>query len=125
MAVTVAWKNETHAVIQINVCGKWTLEELYTGIQDAHILQDSVTHKVQILVDAQDARGLPKNLMPVVSYIARTRRSNTNSHIIVITQNPLILGVTNMLNQLPSNIEVRFKVVRTEIEAEALLAYPV
>ncbi|MEP7288985.1 MAG: hypothetical protein ABI947_24795 [Chloroflexota bacterium] len=60
MSINVAWDNDEKTVIIYTFVGQWEWIDYWTAIKDAAELLNTVTYKVDIIMDMRNARTMPE-----------------------------------------------------------------
>jgi len=83
MSIVVKWDTEEKSIVRYEVSGRWTWDEMYQAILEAHALADSVTYKVEAIVDMSNTRHVPGGASPHAKNMLGTTHPNMGRVVIV------------------------------------------
>ncbi|MFN8372260.1 MAG: hypothetical protein U0694_05210 [Anaerolineae bacterium] len=87
MAVKVFWFDPKHTILAFEFYGKWVWEEVYTAVDEAHRLTQSVDYMYYVLVmpcDVEAQQHIPPNIIAHFPVLARRVAPNVVLDIIVL-----------------------------------------
>ena len=125
MNISVVWDNEEKTILRYIYGKNWNWNDFHSAAKEAYQMLDAVSHKVNIIMDFQNAQLVPQGAITNVQRAFSTRRhSNINTTVIVgaSANNFLqaIAGIGRTLTRSSSN-DWQLSFVATLPEAYALL----
>lgn len=81
MSLSITWHSST--VILYTLQGKWTWDQMYSGIDTCYEMMDSVSHPVATIFDAREANGLPPNALTNLRNLNRRRHVNSGKVVVI------------------------------------------
>jgi hypothetical protein len=96
MPITIEWYNEEKAISYMKFVGDWNWTEFYEATQKGYEMTDSVAHKVNVILDFTQTRGM---LPP--SAITHFKKAAENAHPrrgVVVLVSPRMILVKTILN---------------------------
>jgi len=98
MPVTVEWGNAEKTILHVKFTRPWNWDEYYPIYADGYAMIETVTHKVNIIMDFSKSDGrLPANAL------THFRKAASNSHPrrgVVIITSPRMMLVKTMVNMI-------------------------
>lgn len=70
MSIPVSWFNDEKTIIQYKFDGRWGWDDLYKAIDEAVVLLDSVSHRVDIMLDLTKSESVPSLNANGLKYVA-------------------------------------------------------
>lgn len=83
MPVQVQWDDESRQIIRANVTGRWTWDDLETGLRQTIDMMDSVSHKVHFIIDIRNSHFNPGSALGHVQQAA-TPETHSNEGVKVV-----------------------------------------
>lgn len=83
MPITTGWDNADKSIIRYTFHDDWTWQQLYIALNESRVLQDSVFHRVDIVLDMTKTTHVPDDSAEAFRQIAYTRHPNTGIRIFV------------------------------------------
>src|SRR5262245_22756963 len=83
MSVSANWDNEQQTIIRYSFDGNWTWNEFYAAVNQSHALQDSVSHRVDVILDLGESYVVPEGALMQMRRLAGINHPNTGVRIIV------------------------------------------
>jgi len=62
MGIRVDWDNEEQTVIRFQASGKWTWDDLFTGLDRVEVMSADVPHTVHAIIDLREADAIPSGM---------------------------------------------------------------
>lgn len=122
MNVERRWENEEQTVIRYTYSGDWNWEQFY-GVLETGMQEDKLDSRATVLVDF---RGINKFPSDAILHLKRAAAlaGETQVQVIVIANSAALITLYNLFVRVYSNIGKRFRIVRNDAEAYALLKIP-
>lgn len=76
MSVSVKWYDEAHTIICYTFGERWTWEEYYPAYSETIQMMDSVSHKVDFIMDMLTSKGLPPGALQQIKRAADRNHPN-------------------------------------------------
>lgn len=121
MTIRVYWEDETKTIVRYDFEGKWTWNELYPVYYEAIAMENSVPHRVDVILDLTRSGTLPANSLLHVKNISEKQPPNIGLSVIVTT-NRFVLSLYSVGVKFYGKIGYYFRVVSTLEEAHAMIA---
>jgi hypothetical protein len=125
MSIEVSWDNEAKTIIQYIYEGRWTLQEYDVARVQAAKLEESVTHRVDVIVDVRKSSLVPNGTL---SRGKNAMTTNEVSHpnegsTVIVGAGPLVRSIYDVVNKLYPDIVRRrgFRFARSLEEARSML----
>jgi hypothetical protein len=83
MAISIQWDNDDKQIIRGEVNGRWTWAELHNALEKTIEMMDSVSYKVDFILDVSHSRFIPGGATQAVQSVA-TPQTHPNEGIKVI-----------------------------------------
>ena len=85
MQINVAWDNTDHRIVRIVFQRGWTWQDLHHAVQQADELIISKPHTVHLVIDIQDAGGIPGDFITRAGelFAQGDARSNEGQKIVI------------------------------------------
>lgn len=110
MSVDVNWFDTAKTIVRYDFSGKWTWNEVYAAVDEAIMLENSVPHRVDVLLNLLDSGHIPPNAITHVKTIATTKMPDNVKMAVLITQNRAMQTLFNIGSRLYRKIEAQFYV---------------
>jgi hypothetical protein len=95
VAVEIHWDNPEKTVVRMEMIGRWTWEEAYTGSKVGYEMLDSVPHRVNIIIDLRQSKGIPVNSLTHARSMIGRRHLRTGLTVFV-GANDLFINLWNV-----------------------------
>lgn len=102
MAISVLWDDENETIIRSESGGHWTWEEYHEAVEQVVILANSVSHRVDLIINALPGAAAPSgSSMPHYQRAQRIMPKNVRLNIIVNTNTfgRMIINTFTRLNK--------------------------
>lgn len=120
MPISVRWDNEEKSRIYYEFLNKWTWDEFNAVYADVYTMLDTVSHKVDAIVDLRESQLLPQNTLTEMRRL--TFQQHANGGITVfITDNGLVHTLFMILTGVLRQAKKIFRIARTVDEAYAII----
>jgi hypothetical protein len=122
MNVEIRWENEERTVIRYTYSGDWNWEQFYT-VLETRLQEDKLDSRATVLVDF---RGITKFPSDMILHLKRAAAlaGETQVLVVVIANSASLITLYNLFVRVYSQIGKRFRLVRNDEEAYALLKLP-
>ena len=90
MAIQLAWDDDDHRIIQIQVEGRWTWDELENALRRTITMMDSVAHKVDFIIDVSRSHMLPGGATQAAQNVASPQTHRNEGIKVIVGANTLI-----------------------------------
>jgi hypothetical protein len=119
MPIEVTWGNPEKTYTVFKFIGTWTWDEYYGAIKKGAELIEPIPYKVNILLDMEECRLFPGNLL---SHSASTMRQPPRSFdlAVVVSETSFVRILVTILDRLFSPKGTHFRIAATRAEAEAI-----
>jgi hypothetical protein len=88
MTVTARWDNDDRSIIFYQFSHDWTWDELLIAINRGRVLQDSVNHRVDMILDMRDV-AIPDDVENHQRRLAGIRHPNTGIRVVLMNGEPM------------------------------------
>lgn len=122
MNVEIRWENEERTVIRYTYSGDWNWEQFYT-VLETRLHEDKLDSRATVLVDFRGITRLPSDMILHLKRAAALA-GETQVLVIVIANSAALVTLYNLFVRVYSQIGKRFRLVRNDEEAYALLKLP-
>jgi hypothetical protein len=126
MAIEVCWDNEAKTIIQYVYEGRWTLADFDNARIEAAKLEETVSHRVDVIVDVRKSSLVPSG---AISRGKTVMTTNATSHpnegtAVIVGAGPLVRSIYDVVNKVyPEMVRRRgFRFARTLEEARTVIA---
>lgn len=120
MAVRVYWLDEAKTLVQYDFVGDWTWEEFYPVLEEALVMEHSVSHRVDVVCDFRSAGALPQNVLVNLKTVTEKAPPNSGLSVFVTTNRFFILTYDTAVKFYPKTRQF-YAVAETIEEAHALI----
>lgn len=120
MPISVRWDNEEKNRLYYEFLNKWTWDEFDTVYADVYKMLDTVSHKVDAIVDLRESNLLPQNTLTEMRRL--TFQQHANGGITVfITDNGFAHAIYGILTGVLRQAKNIFRIARTVEEAYEII----
>lgn len=120
MPIDVFWLNDEKTMLQYDISGSWTWDDLYPKYYEALEMERSVSHFVDIVIDLRESKSIPPNVLTHIKNITDKQPENVGLTVIV-SDNRFIKMLMDMGVKAYSKIGQYFRVATTLDEAMQLI----
>lgn len=120
MAVDVYWGDEEQTIVVYEMSKDWSWSEFYPVLDTALAMENSVTHRVDVIVKLPHHFRLPANTLTNVKSAAHARPENLHL-VMIISQQSLITAIYEVAKRVTNIIKENFQVVPTYEDALAII----
>ena len=110
MSIDVYWFDREHTIVRYDFSGSWTWDEVYAAVDAAIALENSVSHRVDVVLNLLESGHIPPNAITHVKTIATTRMPANVKMAVLITENKAMNVLFNIGSRLYRKIEEQFYV---------------
>lgn len=121
MPIRVYWEDADKTIVRYDFQGVWTWDDLYAVYYEAIAMENSVPHRVDIILDMRASQRIPGNALLHIKNISEKQPPNVGLSIFV-TSNAFITSMYNMAIKVYGKIAYYFRLVKTPEEAHAMIA---
>ncbi len=122
MNVDIRWENDDRTLIRYTYSGDWDWDEFY-GILERRLPEDRLDSSSTVLVDFRTINRFPSDAILHLKRAAKLA-DDTQVQVIVIANSAALVTIYNLFIRVYSSIGKRFRLVRNDEEAYALLKIP-
>jgi hypothetical protein len=120
MAVQIMWDNPEKTIVRYNFEGRWTWDEFYPVYKEALAMELSVPHRVDVIVDLQNARLFPDNLLTHMKGISDKQPPNIGVSVLV-TKHRFVHSMYNIGIKFYGKIKHYFRLAETLEDAYKMI----
>jgi hypothetical protein len=121
MSVSANWYDSKQEIVLYVFEGRWTWDELYATYNQAIVMEKSVPHRVDVVLDMINSKAIPANALLHVKNISNKQPDNLGLTI-VVTPNGFVRALYNAGTQFYKGIAHYFRVVPTMAEGLQMIA---
>lgn len=121
MSVQVFWDNPEKTVVRYDFEGRWTWDEFYPAYKQAIEMELSVAHRVDVIVNLEQARLFPDNMLSHLKVISDKQPPNIGVSVLV-TRNGFVHSMYNVGVKFYGKIRHYFRTADTLQEAYEIIA---
>src|SRR5687767_15951584 len=121
MSIVVDWYDSQKRLMLYVFSGKWTWSEFYDVYHKAVAMENSVPHRVDVVIDIRQSAIPPTNVLLNMKYIADNQPPNIGLSV-VVSASPLIRSLYEVAHKFHRPIGDYFRVAATMGEAFAMIA---
>jgi hypothetical protein len=121
MPVSLYFMDKSCTIMRYDIVGAWTWEELLVPHERALAEVNGLPYRVDVIVDALHASGVPTELFTHIKYLYDRRALNVGVSVIA-TRNPFIVRMANIGMRIFPELAEHFVVVDSIEAALALVA---
>jgi hypothetical protein len=126
MGIEVNWENETKTIIQYVYDGRWTLRDFDDARIQAARLEETVTHRVDVIVDVRNSSLVPTGTISRGKQVITTTPTSHPSEgmAVIVGAGPLVRSIYDVVSKVYPDVVKRrgFRFARTMDEARAIIA---
>jgi hypothetical protein len=126
MGIEVTWENENKTIIQYVYDGRWTLREFDDARTQAAKLEETVTHRVDVIVDVRNSSLVPTGAISRGKQVMTTNQSShpNEATAVIVGAGPLVRSIYDVVSKVYPDVVKRrgFRFARTMDEARAIIA---
>jgi len=83
MGIHVQWDNPEQTIIRFRYDGAWNLSDLFDALQEARELMDTVTHRVDGIVDLSESKLMPNGALSLGRNVTMRKHPRQGKTVIV------------------------------------------
>lgn len=121
MPIRVYWEDAEQTIVRYDFEGRWTWDELYVAYYQAIAMENSVTHRVDIILDMRTSSFIPANALLHMKNFSEKQPPNVGLSIFVTT-NAFIISLYNTAIKFYAKIAFYFRLVKTLDQAHTMIA---
>lgn len=123
MKVNIAWDNEEQTIVRYTFEPGWDWLDLYTAMDNAGELIQTVSHGVDVLMDLSQANLIPKNAISQIKRGYDNPKSPNIGLTVVVTPNSFMNAMVSMAKKIwgGGSSEWELEFVKTIDEAYATI----
>jgi len=129
MGIEVNWDNEEKTIIQYVYEGRWTLQDFDDARAKAAKLEETVTHRIDVIVDVRKSSLVPTGAISRGKQVITTTPVSHPSEAmaIIVGAGPLVRSIYDVVSKVYPDIVRRrgFRFARSLEEAHELIAQEV
>lgn len=105
MAITVSWLDDTQTMLRYDVSGAWTWQDLAEALNQGNDLMDSVSHRVEVIVDMSGSAGMPANMIELGRRMTGIRRPENMGVVVVIQGGALLEALVGTMRRIYKGLD--------------------
>src|SRR3954464_1167446 len=121
MSIEVNWDNEEKTIIQYVYEGRWTLQDFDDARAKAAKLEETVTHRVDVIIDVRKSSLVPTGTISRGKQVMTTTPSShpNEGTAVIVGAGPLVRSIYDVVNKVYPDIVRRrgFRFARSMDEA--------
>lgn len=121
MPITAQWDNPQQTIIHYHFENRWTWDELYRAVNTGRVYQDSVNHRVDIILNFDASSVMPGGALSEFRRIAQIRHPNTGIRVIV-GANPTMHTLMTAFTRTYRKVAASYRTAPSLQAAYALIA---
>ena len=129
MGIEVTWENEAKTIIQYIYDGRWTLKDFDEARAQAAKLEETVTHRVDVIIDVRNSSLVPTGAISRGKQVMTTTPSShpNEAMAIIVGAGPLVRSIYDVVSKVYPEIVRRrgFRFARSMEEAHGIIAQEV
>jgi len=129
MGIEVNWDNEAKTIITYVYEGRWTLQDFDNARLEAAKLEETVTHRVDVIVDVRKSSLVPTGTISRGKQVITTTPVShpQEGMAVIVGAGPLVRSIYDVVNKVYPEIVRRrgFRFARSLDEAHSLIAQEV
>lgn len=124
MAIQLDWDNASHRIIRVQVEGRWTWDELEAALRRTIALMDSVSHKVDFIIDVSKSHMLPGGATQAAQSVATPQTHRNEGIKVIVGANTLVRLAYEAYRRINRSLgkNQEFLFASTQDEARATIA---
>lgn len=120
MPIRIYWEDSDQTIIRYVFEGRWTWDELYGVYYQAIEMENSVTQRVDIILDMRTSGFIPANALLHMKNFSEKQPPNVGISIFV-TSNAFVAALYATAIKFYAKIAFYFRLVKTLDEAHAMI----
>ena len=121
MPIHVYWEDANQTIVRYDFEGRWTWDELYTAYYQAIAMENSVTQRVDIILDMRTSAFIPANALLHMKNLSEKQPPNVGLSVFVTT-NAFVTSLYNTAIKFYAKIAFYFRLVKTLDQAHTMIA---
>jgi len=123
MSVDVNWADEARTIVRYSFAGMWNWDEFYIALDRALEMENSVSHRVDVVADLRRSERIPSDALSHVQIIARKQPANLQLSVFV-TNSLFARALLGVLRPISKTVSNHYRIVPdlerayTEIQAD-------
>lgn len=124
MAIHLDWDDESNQIIQIRIEGRWTWDELENTLRQTIAMMDSVSHKVDFIIDVSRSHMLPGGATQAAQNVATPETHRNEGVKVIIGANTLIRLAYEAYRRINRSLgkNQEFLFAKTQDDARAIIS---
>lgn len=110
MSISVGWHDVDQTIVRYDFSGVWNWDEVYGAVETAIEMEESVTYRVDVILNLLDSAHVPPNAITHVKNIATTKMPDNLKMAVLVTENRAMQVLFNIGSRLYRKIEEKFYV---------------
>lgn len=100
MKVNVDWDNDEQSIVRYTFDSDWNWQDLYTAMDNAGKMIETVSHRVDVLMDLSNANIIPKNAISQIKRGYDNPKSPNIGVTVVVTPNSFMNAIVLMAKKV-------------------------
>ena len=126
MGIEVSWDNEAKTIVKYVYEGRWTLQDFDNAREQAAKLEETVPHRVDVIVDVRNSSLVPTGTISRGKQVITTTPVSHPSEAmaIIVGAGPLVRSIYDVVSKVYPEIVRRrgFRFARSMEEAREIIA---
>ena len=123
MPISVAWHDDGKTIVRLVFDAPWTLAELGDAVRESRALITSVPRMVDVIWDATEAGGVPRNVIThFLLNLEIVQIPANQGAVIVVARSTFLQNFARLAKRSLPKITRNMHIVDTLANAEALIA---
>lgn len=105
MPITVRWYDDDQTIIHMPISDPWTITDLTLATQESYRMMAQVGHTVDLIMDASETTGIPRNILSHFATNTTEATLPTNQgFVLVVVRNTLLQTFVSMAKRILPHI---------------------
>lgn len=100
MKVNVDWDNDEQSIVRYTFDSDWNWQDLYAAMDNAGKMIETVSHRVDVLMDLSNANIIPKNAISQIKRGYDNPKSPNIGVTVVVTPNSFMNAIVLMAKKV-------------------------
>lgn len=124
MAIQTQWDDDQKQIIRVEVEGRWSWDELETALERTIEMMDSVSHKVDFIIDVSRSSLIPGGATKAAQKVATPETHRNEGVKVVVGANALMRIAYEAYRRINRSLgkEQEFLFAKSRDDARALIA---
>jgi len=110
MSVDVIWADDARTIVRYTFAGMWSWDEFYLALDHALEMENSVPHRVDVIVDLRRSERIPSNALSHMQIIANKQPANLQLSVF-ITDSLFACALLRVLRPISKTVNHHYRIV--------------